>query len=223
MKKKKLSMSNTQLADWAKKTFGLQKAPDASTISKILKIGVKDFSASQGWMEKFGKHHCIKMNRIHGEAGSTDIELLQINKAAIKEKIEGYSARDIYNFDETALFYAALPRTTISHHKFSGWKENKKRLTVGFLCNANETDKWSEILIIGHARRPNCFNKNNKKQKTVDHRFSIYHYNTQNHKALLILDNFSDHIVDYAPTNVELLFLPPNTTSHLQPLNGGII
>ncbi|OAD79390.1 Homeodomain-like DNA binding domain-containing transcription factor, partial [Phycomyces blakesleeanus NRRL 1555(-)] len=181
---------------------------------------------SQGWMEKFGKRHCIKMNRIHGEADSTDIESLQIDKAAIKEKIERYSACDIYNFDETALFYAVPPRTTISHQKFSGWKENKKRLTVGLLCNANGTDKY-------------------KKQEAVDHGFSMYHYNSntwmtqsifhvflccfdrsmkvQNCKVLLILNNFYGHIVDYAPTNVELLFLPPNTTSHLQPLDDGII
>ncbi|OAD76884.1 Homeodomain-like DNA binding domain-containing transcription factor [Phycomyces blakesleeanus NRRL 1555(-)] len=39
MKKKKPSISNPQLAEWAKKTFGFQKAPDASTISKILKRG----------------------------------------------------------------------------------------------------------------------------------------------------------------------------------------
>ncbi|OAD67264.1 hypothetical protein PHYBLDRAFT_118494, partial [Phycomyces blakesleeanus NRRL 1555(-)] len=77
----------------------------------------------------------------HGEAGSTDIESLQIDKASIKEKIEAYSACDIYNFDETALFYTTLPRTTISRQKFSGWKENKKQLTVDPLCNANGTDK----------------------------------------------------------------------------------
>ncbi|OAD65922.1 hypothetical protein PHYBLDRAFT_152948 [Phycomyces blakesleeanus NRRL 1555(-)] len=35
-------MSNPQLAEWAKETFDLQKAPDASTISKFLKRGDKD-------------------------------------------------------------------------------------------------------------------------------------------------------------------------------------
>ncbi|OAD80094.1 hypothetical protein PHYBLDRAFT_59137 [Phycomyces blakesleeanus NRRL 1555(-)] len=45
----------------------------------------------------------------------------------------------------------------------------------------------------------------------------------QKRKVLLTLNNFSGHIVDYTPTNVELLFLSPNTTSHLQPLDGGII
>ncbi|OAD77402.1 Homeodomain-like DNA binding domain-containing transcription factor [Phycomyces blakesleeanus NRRL 1555(-)] len=38
-KKKKLSMSNPQLAEWAKETFGFQKALNVSTISKILKRG----------------------------------------------------------------------------------------------------------------------------------------------------------------------------------------
>ncbi|OAD74876.1 hypothetical protein PHYBLDRAFT_111325, partial [Phycomyces blakesleeanus NRRL 1555(-)] len=209
------------------------------------RIGVKDFNASQVRMEKFGKCYDIKMNQIHDKAGLTDIELLQIDKTAIKEKIEVYSACDIYKFDETVLFYAAPPRKTISYQKFSGWKGNKKWLTVNLLCNANGTDKWSDILIISHARRQNCFNKNNKKQEAVDHRFFMYHYNNnawmtrsifhvffhhfdhsmkaQNCKVLLILDNFSGHKVNYVPTNVELLFLSPNTTSHLQPLDGDII
>ncbi|OAD81104.1 hypothetical protein PHYBLDRAFT_103533, partial [Phycomyces blakesleeanus NRRL 1555(-)] len=114
----------------------------------------------------------------HGEAGSTDIESLQIDKAAIKEKIERYSAPDIYNFDETALFYTAPLRTTISHQKFSGWKDKKKHLAVGLLYNADEMYKWSNVLMIGHARRLNCFNKNNKKQEASDHGFSMYHYNS---------------------------------------------
>lgn len=47
-------------------------------------------------------------------------------------------------------------------------------------------------------------------------------------KVLLILDNFSGHKptadVAFPPLeNTELLYLPPNTTSRLQPLDAGII
>jgi hypothetical protein len=41
MKKKKSSMTNAQLAMWAKEEFQLTKAPDSSTISKILKRGAE--------------------------------------------------------------------------------------------------------------------------------------------------------------------------------------
>jgi hypothetical protein len=47
----------------------------------------------------------------------------------------------------------------------------------------------------------------------------------QKRRILLILDNFTGHHLAELdiPTNIELLFLPPNTTTILQPLDAGII
>ena len=45
----------------------------------------------------------------------------------------------------------------------------------------------------------------------------------QNRRVLLLLDNFSGHRCDYTAENIEIVFLPPNTTSHCQPLDQGII
>ena len=47
----------------------------------------------------------------------------------------------------------------------------------------------------------------------------------QNRKILLLVDNAPVHIVDEDVnlTNVTVHFLPPNTTSHLQPCDAGII
>lgn len=182
---------------------------------------------------------------MHGEAGSAEMELLDMDKAKLRETIDKYALKDIYNFDETAVFYAAPPRTTISSQGFSGWKDSKKRLTVGILCNADGSDKWFDPFIIGHARRPDCFKKGKTRCEASDHGFLQYWHNTnawmtkkiflgilrrfdramqhKKRKVLLLLDNFCGHYVDYQPTNVELMFLPPNTTSRLQPLDGGII
>ena len=44
----------------------------------------------------------------------------------------------------------------------------------------------------------------------------------QNRKVLLILDNVSCH-PSIELSNVDLLFLPPNTTAATQPLDAGII
>jgi hypothetical protein len=47
----------------------------------------------------------------------------------------------------------------------------------------------------------------------------------QNRKILLLADNAPTHLVDETIqlSNVNVHFLPPNTTSHLQPLDAGII
>ena len=45
----------------------------------------------------------------------------------------------------------------------------------------------------------------------------------QDRKILLLLDNAPSHPADVELSNVKLCFLPPNTTSHLQPLDSGII
>ncbi len=47
-------------------------------------------------------------------------------------------------------------------------------------------------------------------------------YRKQNRKILLMLDNCSSH-PKINLTNIELLFLPPNSTSRTQPLDAGII
>jgi hypothetical protein len=205
-----------------------------------------EFKASNGWIDRMSKRNALKMFKLHGEAESADSSSFEMNRPAITEIISKYSAKDTYNFDETALFYSAPPRTTIAATGFMGRKESKKRLTVGLLCNADGSDKWFEPLTIGHAKRPKCFdNLRGQKQEAAAHGFHLYFHNENawmtkkifktflqrfdramrynQRKVLLILDNFAGHIIDHEPTNVELLFLPPNTTSVLQPLDGGII
>ena len=45
----------------------------------------------------------------------------------------------------------------------------------------------------------------------------------QKRNVLLLLDNAPSHMITSGLTNVKVHFLPPNTTSHLQPLDAGII
>ena len=42
-------------------------------------------------------------------------------------------------------------------------------------------------------------------------------------KVLVLLDNASVHDYKLKYSNIEFLYLPPNTTSRLQPLDAGII
>ena len=43
---------------------------------------------------------------------------------------------NIFNFDETGLFYKMLPNRTLATGKVSGIKKNKESITIGFFVNA---------------------------------------------------------------------------------------
>ena len=45
----------------------------------------------------------------------------------------------------------------------------------------------------------------------------------QSCKICLFVDNFSRHNISYEPTNIYLEWFQPNLTSHVQPLDAGII
>ena len=45
----------------------------------------------------------------------------------------------------------------------------------------------------------------------------------KNHQIALTLDNFSGHTIQYQPKNITLLYFEPGLTSHIQPLDAGII
>ena len=45
----------------------------------------------------------------------------------------------------------------------------------------------------------------------------------ENTKATIFLDNFGWHQSDFVPKNITPVYLPANTTSLTQPLDGGII
>lgn len=46
---------------------------------------------------------------------------------------------------------------------------------------------------------------------------------SQKRHILLIIDNFSGHFINYAPTNIQIEFFEPNLTAFVQPLDAGII
>jgi hypothetical protein len=76
----------------------------------------------------------------------------------IIEKIKQYKLQDIYNMDETGLFYRMSPDKTISTRQIEGSKKDKTRMTVAFTCNADGLDRFTPFFI-GHYQKPRCFGK----------------------------------------------------------------
>ena len=154
-----------------------------------------------------------------------------------------YSPNDIYNGDETALFYKSLPHRTycFDGDKPAGSTKHKDRLTLLIITNMDGSDH-RKLSVIGKSKTPHCLQKKYKmqvKDMSVDWYASknawmtgeIHHQimsklnnemRLSNHHILYVCDNASSHQVrEYS--HIKFLMLPPNATSIMQPLDQGII
>ena len=60
---------------------------------------------SNGWLEGFKHRHGISSHRRFGESGSVNMEMIANALPAIREKLGQFELKDIFNMDETGLFY----------------------------------------------------------------------------------------------------------------------
>jgi hypothetical protein len=67
-------------------------------------------SLSDGWLTRFKERNGLKKWRRHGEAGSSSTDTVEKERKRIQELIKkyGYRLKDIFNMDETGLFYASF-------------------------------------------------------------------------------------------------------------------
>ncbi len=204
-----------------------------------LEMGHDDFTASNGWLQCFQKRHNIRSAVLHGEAASVSEDTVADWKQRLPSICEGYELADIFNADETGLFYRTLPDRSmvLKGHSCHGGKRAKDRITVLLACSA--TGEKLRPLVIGKANNPRCFKGYDKHQLPVMYFADRKAWMTselftkwlcqlnnqmqrQKRNVLLMIDNCGAH-PDITMSNVKLAFLPPNTTSRLQPLDGGII
>ncbi|CAF1535011.1 unnamed protein product [Rotaria sordida] len=111
-----------------------------------------DFKASNGWLEKFRKRHGIQYRTINGESASVDPATVDEWKKRLVVMIDKYNPNDIYNADETGLFFKALPNRSLVTAKDSckGGKRSKERFTVLLCTNMTGTDKLKPLMIGQH-------------------------------------------------------------------------
>ena len=226
VRSKQAIINDDMLLDKAK-TFGAQ-------------LGVQDFGYSKGWLQKFKRRHIISKRVAHGEADSADPIVVSQGRLQLQEDLAAYDPNDIYNMDETGLFYRLLPNATLATGPVSGKKKQKERITVALCANATGTDKLVP-LVIGKSERPRCFGKtfnpnvyvkytHNKKAWMTGAVFQdwLSKFNRKMRIAgrhvILLLDNATSHSTEgLRLTNVVVRFLPPNTTAHIQPMDAGIM
>ena len=177
------------------------------------------------------------------ESAAPHDELETWKETVLVPTLARYSPNDIYNGDETALFYKSLPHRTycFDGDKPAGSAKRKDRLTLLIITNMDGSDH-RKLSVIGKSKTPRCLQKKYKmqvKDMSVDWYASknawmtgeIHHQimtklnnemRLSNHHILYVCDNASSHQVrEYS--HIKFLMLPPNATSIMQPLDQGII
>ena len=200
-------------------------------------IRYSDFKGSNGWLQRFKQRWGLSSRKLSGESASMDEAVVNSWKRGLPVLLSGYELKDIFNCDETGLFFRAMPDRSLVRKgdMCKGGKLAKERVTVLFTCSA--TGEKMRPYIIWKSANPRCFARRppqgvdyfaNKKAWMTTTLFSDYlkDFNDrmvrEKRYVLLLLDNAPVH-PNISLSNVRLQFLPKNTTAGTQPLDAGII
>ena len=101
-----------------------------------------DFQASKGWFENFKKCQGLHNVKLTGESASADKVAAAVFPTELQELIEekGYLPQQVFNADETGLFWKRMPSRTFiakEEKQAQGFKPAKDRLTLVFCGNAS--------------------------------------------------------------------------------------
>ena len=196
---------------------------------------IANFKASNGWIDRWKAQNNVKF-KTSGEEKSCIPEMTVLCKETHPSTIiSRYKLEDIFNADEFSLFFQALPNKTLEL-KCSGGKHSKVRLTG--MCAASATGGRLPLLAIGKSKNSKWF-KNVKSllcqykaepKSWIDTEIFTdwikhldWKFLAQNVKVAFIVDNCPAHPGVPRLANIDLNFLPRNTTSVLQPMDQGVI
>ncbi|XP_049306084.1 tigger transposable element-derived protein 2-like [Bactrocera dorsalis] len=213
--------------------------------------GKNDFGPSLGWISNFKARHGIRKLKICGEKVSSDVSAVEPFRQKLKSIIKEIDLDhdQIYNADESAAFWKVIPANTLAHSQeksASGRKISKDRITFMPCCNASGTHKLP-LLVIGKSTNPRSFKNCNvpvtykatKKGWMSTFLFTEWYRkyfipdvkkflqdNNRPLKAILLIGNAPCHPrsedIDI-DTNFRIVFLPPNCTAIIQPLDQNLI
>ncbi|KAG7171110.1 Tigger transposable element-derived protein 1-like 80 [Homarus americanus] len=121
----------------------------------------KPFNASSGWLQRFKKRNKITNINIGGEESSADRVAAREFPPFLREIMEEgqYTDDQVFNMDESGLFWKKLPSKTFfvkNASKCRGRKLQKERITVLFTTNASGTCKL-KLSVIHTARKPHAY------------------------------------------------------------------
>lgn len=78
-------------------------------------LKITEFKASEGWLSNFKGRHGIVFKQPQGEAGDIDLEAVDDwRQTILRNQLVNFSEDDVFNVDETGLFWKLLPSKTLT-------------------------------------------------------------------------------------------------------------
>ena len=120
----------------------------------------KPYVFSLEWLEKFKVRYGIRHLKASGEKPSAGKEAAEKYVDTLEKLVKEHNLtpEQIYNADETGLYWRAVPRSTLvtaEEHVVAGIKEAKERVTVLVCLNAAGTHKYT-LLFVGKSAQPHA-------------------------------------------------------------------
>ncbi len=91
-----------------------------------------EFKASNGWLQKILKRYSIKLKKISGESRSADYIAAVEYVKNISKLLCNFDQEDIFNFDETVLYWKLFPDKTLAStdSKIKGVKKANEKVSI---------------------------------------------------------------------------------------------
>ncbi|GBC17233.2 tigger transposable element-derived protein 6-like [Rhizophagus irregularis DAOM 181602=DAOM 197198] len=208
------------------------------------RFSIEDFHQSEGWLTGFKKRHGLQQFKEQGEASSApSVESIENDRLALQDFLKSYNQEDIWNADETGLFWKMEPSKVLARGPISGHKKKKSWVTIFCAVNATGTEKMALSFIHKH-KTPRAMKNLNYKNLPVYYfwnkkswmQVSIFNeillklnekMRRKRRKIVLLVDNAPVHLIldetKEKLDSINVKFLPPNTTTALQPCDAEII
>jgi len=212
--------------------------------------GSSNFKASEGWLHKWKCRKNVRTLRITGEKLSADAEAADKYKIEFEKMISSkrLTRAQVFNFDESGLYFKQIPKKTFAPKnvsQVSGTKKQIERVTIAACCNGDGSFKLP-LLFIGKSKNPRCLKNENMNALPVVYKNqhnawvdkdifqswfekdfvpNVKEFLKSRNlplEAVLVIDNCRSHKF-LKIDGIEVVFLAPNVTSIIQPLDQGIL
>ena len=119
---------------------------------------VDNFKASKGCVEEFKSRNNLAFKKHHGEGSAVNTEVVDDWFAKIRHLIAEYSPNDIFNWDETGLFYTETRNASLvtaeekKERNLRRSKQQNQRITV--LVGAPMLGEKLPLIVVGKYEKP---------------------------------------------------------------------